>query len=219
MCYSVLIFLVSVRTLWYAVVVRRCHHVVRRCCPVVLRCYPAAVCGEYAAPNAILKNLTSKSKSQTKIDFMNTAQGIKLRCENGAHVEGTDRNHCGSCMLCGARTIKFCITCSQACRGKNNEKVKFNVCSTDSQNVTGRRNIYTCFQLMHSANELVYDAGREKCTTESHLRHIRSVSALNAAKRICIGDGGETQPQDGATPSQDGATQPQFIESENEGLV
>ena len=150
---------------------------------------------------------------------MNTAQGIKLRCENGAHVEGTDRNHCGSCMLCGARTIKFCITCSQACRGKNNEKVQFNVCTTDSQNVAGRRNIYTCFQLMHSANELVYDAGREKCTTESHLRHIRSVSALNAAKRICIGDGGETQPQDGATPSQDGATLPQFIESENEGLV
>ena len=176
----------------------------------------AAACGEYAAPNAILKNLTSKSKSQTKIDFMNTAQGIKLRHENGAHVEGSDRNHSGSCMLCGARTCKFCITCSQACRGKNNEKVQFNVCSTDSQNVAGRRNIYTCFQLMHSANELVYDAGREKCTSENHSR---SLSDLNAAKRIRIGDGGATQPQDGATPSQDGATLPQFIESENEGLV
>ena len=149
---------------------------------------------------------------------MNTAQGIKLRRENGAHVEGTDRIKYGSCFLCGARTSKFCITCSRQV-GKNNEKVQFNVCSSDSQNVAGRRNIYACFQLMHSANELVYDASREKCTTESHLRHLRSLSALNAAKRIRIGDGGETLPKDGATPSQDGATLPQFIESENEGLV
>ena len=166
----------------------------------------AAACGE-SAPNAMLKNLTSKSKSQTKIDFMNTAQGIKLRRENGAHVEGIDHNHFGSCFLCGARTSKFCVSCSQA-RGKNNEKVQFKVCSTESQNGAGRRNIYTCFQLMHSANELVYDAGREKCTSENHSR---SLSDLNAAKRIRIGDGGATQPQDGATPSQDGATLPQFI--------
>ena len=185
----------------------------------------AAVCG--AAPNLILGKLTTTSKSKTKVEFMNSAEGLNIRRRNGAHVIGVDQKHLGSCMLCGARTQMFCTTCSKACCGKNNESVQFYVCTTPSRAAVGQRlNISSCFQMMHSADKLLYDPGRQKCTTENHLQSLSAMNATNAAKRIRIADNGATQPQDGATAAQsqdahDGASQQdgasQGNESETEG--
>ena len=76
--------------------------------------------------------------------------------------------------------------------------------------------------MMHAADKLFYDPGRQKCTTENHLK---ALLAVNAAKRSRSADNGATQvhqAQDDTTAAQsqdmhDGASQDGGNASETEG--
>ena len=142
---------------------------------------------------------------------MNTDEGRKIRFGCGAHVTSSDDTLRGSCMLCGSRTQRFCMTCSVAYHD-----VKFYICETKSCNVTPQRpNKSSCFQLMHKNAELV-EVLRKKCTTENQLHSLSKMNATNAtnhAKRIRIGDGATQSQKIG---SDNGATEPQEIGSDNE---
>ena len=126
------------------------------------------VAADCAAPKVILDKLTATSKSKTKLNFMNTVEGRKILRGNGAHVLSLDTNNVGSCMLCGARTQRFCMTCSQAAVFQNNEKVQFYVCTTPSRAAVGQHlNISTCHQMMHNADKLVFDATDRSASPKS----------------------------------------------------
>ena len=129
-------------------------------------------------------SITGSMKSGTKLKFMNTPTGKQIRRESGFHTPSLHVDHLGSCMLCGARTVNACMTCSNlASKELSNSNVIFYVCITESHAPGGRLLPYTCFHMMHNADVLYRDDSRKKVVSEKFARHLQKMHGSNAAKR------------------------------------
>lgn len=144
-----------------------------------------------ATPSASVElgSLQDTSRNGTKLAFLNSEAGQALRRDSRTvHVVSYARQR--RCILCDSTTTAYCKQCSH-----NVSNVVFPIC-TSSSTSNGRRNVATCFEIMHNRDDLRLDDTRSKITSvaQSAALHTRTVAAAKRKRDDAVSDQPLTLP-------------------------
>lgn len=131
-----------------------------------------------AVPYAVvdLGSLQDGSRNVTKLGFLNSAAGIELRRDSRTlHIaDYATKRHC---LLCDLTTTAYCKQCSH-----NASNVVFPVCTTASKS-NGRRNVFSCMEIMHNRDDLRFDDTRTKITSDAQAASLHTRTAARAKRK------------------------------------
>jgi hypothetical protein len=127
--------------------------------------------------------LKDTSKNKTKVDWLNSAEGVAARKTGHHTLDLLPNNSQRLCLYCSNMTRYHCKACHKA---TGNAKVYFPVCNTPCFTPGNRKCIKLCTELIHgSSDKIVPDASRKKMVTEGKLGSIleNQAEAATARKR------------------------------------